>query len=184
MFKKLFFSRRTDFLLELRLLRLLRSAEHVLGDHQRDRIADIRRALSAADVNRDKRLEFEEWRNEMKARGYAEEEIETMFAKYDTNGDRILDEDEQKALSNDLLRQNEAILREMNELNAPPAPVVESSNSSSSEFEKMTQRLDSLESSVCTILAKVETKNEFLCRSRTSFFFQIEDVTTQLDLTN
>jgi polycystin 2 len=86
---------------------------------KRDRIADIRRALSSADVNRDKRLEFDEWRNEMKSRGYAEEEIETMFAKYDTNGDRILDEEEQQALTNDLLQQNEAILREMGQLTVP-----------------------------------------------------------------
>ena len=125
---------------------------------KRDRIADIRRALSAADVNRDKRLEFEEWRNEMKARGYAEEEIETMFAKYDTNGDRVLDEDEQKALSNDLLRQNEAILREMNDLTLPPVAEQKENPADvpTGEFEKMTGRLDSLESSVGTILAKIE----------------------------
>jgi polycystin 2 len=82
-----------------------------------DRITDIRKALSLADVNCDKRLEFEEWRSEMKSRGYAEEEIETMFAKYDTNGDRVLDEDEQRVLSNDLLRQNNSILQEMDDLN-------------------------------------------------------------------
>jgi polycystin 2 len=82
-----------------------------------DRIADIRKALSLADINADKRLEFEEWRNEMKSRGYAEEEIETMFAKYDRDGDRVLDEDEQRQLTNDLLKQNDAVLREMDELN-------------------------------------------------------------------
>lgn len=82
-----------------------------------DRLADIRKALSLADVNSDKRLEFEEWRNEMKSRGYAEEEIETMFAKYDTDGNRVLDEGEQRALSNDLNRQKDDVLREMNELN-------------------------------------------------------------------
>ena len=86
---------------------------------KRDRIADIRKALSLADINQDKRLEFDEWRNEMKSRGYAEEEIETMFAKYDMNGDRVLDEDERQALTNDLLRQNEAVNREMGELNIP-----------------------------------------------------------------
>jgi polycystin 2 len=84
---------------------------------KRDRIADIRKALSLADINCDKRLEFDEWRNEMKSRGYAEEEIEAMFAKYDTNGDRVLDEDEQRALSNDLLQQTDAVVQEMTELN-------------------------------------------------------------------
>jgi polycystin 2 len=82
-----------------------------------DRITDIRKALSLADINSDKRLDFDEWRNEMKSRGYAEEEIETMFAKYDSDGDRILDENEQQALSNDLTKQKDDILREMNELN-------------------------------------------------------------------
>ena len=86
---------------------------------KRDRIADIRKALSLADINRDKRLEFDEWRNEMKSRGYAEEEIETMFAKYDINGDRVLDEDERQALTNDLLRQNDDVLKEMGQLNIP-----------------------------------------------------------------
>jgi polycystin 2 len=84
---------------------------------KRDRITDIRKALALADLNRDKRLEFDEWRTEMKSRGYAEEEIESIFAKYDLNGDRVLDENEQRALTNDLLRQNNAILREMDELN-------------------------------------------------------------------
>lgn len=84
---------------------------------KRDRITDIRKALALADLNRDKRLEFDEWRTEMKSRGYAEEEIESIFGKYDFNGDRVLDENEQRALSNDLLRQNDAILREMDELN-------------------------------------------------------------------
>ena len=84
---------------------------------KRDRIADIRRALSVADINSDKRLDFDEWRNEMKSRGYAEEEIEAMFARYDINGDRVLDEDEQRALTNELVRQNDAVLKEMDELN-------------------------------------------------------------------
>lgn len=83
---------------------------------KRDRIADIRKALALADLNRDRRLEFDEWRTEMKSRGYAEEEIESIFAKYDFNGDGVLDEQEQHALSNDLLRQNDAILRQMDEL--------------------------------------------------------------------
>ncbi|CAF4647113.1 unnamed protein product, partial [Rotaria magnacalcarata] len=53
----------------------------------------------------------------MKSRGYAEEEIETIFAKYDFNGDRILDQNEQRALSNDLLRQNDDVRREIDQLN-------------------------------------------------------------------
>ncbi|CAF3951966.1 unnamed protein product [Rotaria sp. Silwood2] len=141
-----------------------------------DRIADIRKALSVADINCDKRLEFEEWRNEMKSRGYAEEEIETMFAKYDANGDRVLDEDEQQALTNDLLKQNDAIIREMNELNMTtqnnkmmrndvphesqdndvPSERLESQEVSVQEYNDLAKRLDSMESSVGFVFTKID----------------------------
>ncbi|CAF1010652.1 unnamed protein product [Rotaria sordida] len=141
-----------------------------------DRIADIRKALTVADINRDKRLDFEEWRNEMKSRGYAEEEIETMFAKYDTDGDRVLDEDEQQALTNDLLKQNDAILREMNELNMTTqnnkvminafdndpkdndttSERLETQEVTVQEYNDLAKRLDSMESSVGLVLTKID----------------------------
>lgn len=124
---------------------------------KRDRIADIRKALSLADVNCDKRLEFDEWRNEMKSRGYAEEEIETMFAKYDINGDRILDEDEQRALANDLLKQNDDITKEINELNTTTGNKMnnEKEEVTMEEYKNLTQRVNSMESSVDLVLNKV-----------------------------
>jgi len=36
------------------------------------------------------------------SRGYAEAEIEAVFAKYDLDGDRVLDEDEQRNMQSDL----------------------------------------------------------------------------------
>ncbi|CAF1607541.1 unnamed protein product [Adineta ricciae] len=143
---------------------------------KRDRIADIRRALALADLNRDKRLEFDEWRTEMKSRGYAEEEIETIFAKYDLNGDRVLDENEQRALSNDLLRQNDAILREIDELNMSkknnmPVDNVDEDNERSKsaasqrlqahevsveEYNELAKRLDTMETSVGFVLTKID----------------------------
>ncbi|CAF1423747.1 unnamed protein product [Adineta steineri] len=142
-----------------------------------DRIADIRKALSLADMNADKRLEFEEWRNEMKSRGYAEQEIETMFAKYDTSGDRVLDEDEQRALRNDLLKQDEAILHEMNALNMTtnknmPRRIsdrAEKRNSTISsrrskvqgvnieEYNALGIRIDSMDSSLRFLMTKIAT---------------------------
>ncbi|CAF0782686.1 unnamed protein product [Didymodactylos carnosus] len=140
-----------------------------------DRISDIRKALSMADLNRDKRLEFDEWRTELKSRGYAEEEIENMFAKYDSNGDRVLDEHEQRALANDLLRQNDEILREMEELNQttkknvpvnnvneeeneriPSAPRLQAHDVSFDEYNALAQRLDTMEKAVGTVLTRVD----------------------------
>ncbi|CAF2097381.1 unnamed protein product [Rotaria magnacalcarata] len=147
---------------------------------KRDRIADIRRALSLADINNDKRLEFEEWRNEMKSRGYAEAEIEAMFSKYDKNGDRVLDEEEQRALSDDLLQQNNAILREMDKLKLTTKstkpiknPIIDDDEDNENkdatpenvkaqevtvqEFDNLTKRLDSMESSVGFVVTKIDT---------------------------
>ena len=39
------------------------------------------------------------------SRGYADGEIEALFSKYDLDGDRVLDEDEQKKLQADLEEQ-------------------------------------------------------------------------------
>lgn len=38
-------------------------------------------------------------------RGYADGEIEAMFARYDVDGDRVLDEEEQRRMQADLFEQ-------------------------------------------------------------------------------
>jgi len=42
-------------------------------------------------------------------RGYADGEIEALFAKYDIDGDRVLDEEEQKRMQADLNSQKVAL---------------------------------------------------------------------------
>ncbi|ELT89097.1 hypothetical protein CAPTEDRAFT_146610 [Capitella teleta] len=69
---------------------------------KRDKIVDIQKALQTADINNDDRLDFDEWRQELKTRGYAEAEIEAVFAKYDIDGDRVLDKTEQRKMQADL----------------------------------------------------------------------------------
>ncbi|CAF0976109.1 unnamed protein product [Adineta ricciae] len=143
-----------------------------------NRLADIRKVLSIADVNCDKVLDFEEWRTEMKSRGYAEEEIEQMFARYDTNGDRVLDEEEQRMLKQDLTRQNEAIVREMNQLNMTavngrvsvirddvgvrksstlPSQDSKAQNVTMDDYYDLDRRVDSMETSVTVLLSKIDT---------------------------
>lgn len=45
-------------------------------------------------------------------KGYADTEIEAMFAKYDTDGDRILDPEEQRHLAEDLMKQKDSLNQE------------------------------------------------------------------------
>lgn len=49
------------------------------------------------------------WPFSLRRKGYADTEIEALFAKYDTDGDRILDPEEQKCLAEDLLRQKDSL---------------------------------------------------------------------------
>ena len=42
-----------------------------------------------ADMDGDGDIDFAEWRKELKARGYSDLEIETVFAKYDQDGDKV-----------------------------------------------------------------------------------------------
>ena len=49
-------------------------------------------------------------------KGYADTEIEAMFAKYDTDGDRILDPEEQRHLAEDLLKQKDSLNAELSKI--------------------------------------------------------------------
>ncbi|KAK3090686.1 hypothetical protein FSP39_013743 [Pinctada imbricata] len=83
---------------------------------KRDKIVDIQKALQNADINQDQKLDFDEWRQDLKIRGYADGEIEALFAKYDIDGDRVLDEEEQRRMQEDLNNQKAALNKEYEEL--------------------------------------------------------------------
>jgi len=83
---------------------------------KRDKIVDIQKALQTADIDNDRTVDFDEWRQDLKTRGYAEAEIEAVFAKYDLDGDRVLDEEEQKAMLADLEGQKEALDKQYAEM--------------------------------------------------------------------
>jgi polycystin 2 len=83
---------------------------------KRDKIVDIQKALQSADINNDDRLDFDEWRQDLKTRGYAEAEIEAVFAKYDIDGDRVLDKAEQRKMQADLEGQKAKLNKEYDQL--------------------------------------------------------------------
>lgn len=83
---------------------------------KREKILDIQKALKSADVNQDNKLDFEEWRANLKSRGHADAEIEAVFAKYDLDGDRILDEEEQRKMQEDLEGQKAELNDEIEEM--------------------------------------------------------------------
>jgi len=83
---------------------------------KREKIVDIQKALQSADANQDNKLDYEEWRSELKDRGHADAEIEAVFAKYDIDGDRILSEVERKKMQDDLEGQKAELTDEIEEV--------------------------------------------------------------------
>ncbi|GFN78422.1 polycystic kidney disease protein 2 [Plakobranchus ocellatus] len=83
---------------------------------KRDKIVDIQSALQSADINQDQRVDFDEWRQDLKSRGYADCEIEAVFARYDVDGDRVLDASEQKKMFADLQEQKLALNKEYDDI--------------------------------------------------------------------
>jgi polycystin 2 len=149
---------------------------------KRDKIVDIQKALASADINKDQQLDFEEWRQDLKTRGYADAEIEAVFAKYDADGDRVLDSAEQRHMHADLEGQKDALSKEFDHLKGRPGTArpdssldngsdLDEDNSSVShkgagsrmgggvaqeEFQVLTRRVDRMEHSIGSIVSKID----------------------------
>ncbi len=61
-------------------------------------------------------IQFDEWRRELKARGYTDTEIETVFARYDADGDRVLRDSEQRHFQADLAAQENSLEMDIKDL--------------------------------------------------------------------
>lgn len=109
---------------------------------KRDKIVDIQKALKTADINQDKQVDFDEWRQDLKMRGYADGEIEAMFAKYDRDGDRVLDEVEQRRMTADLFEQKAALSKEYDELAEGKRPGTGRRSSSRVSFDESGEESD------------------------------------------
>jgi len=83
---------------------------------KKDHIRDIQDAIASADHNQDKRLDWQEWRLDLKMRGIPDAEIEAVFAKYDQDGDLVLNETEQKNMHADLEKQKNDLRSELDEM--------------------------------------------------------------------
>ena len=127
---------------------------------RKDRIVDIQQALKNSDANNDKTVDYEEWRRELKARGYAENEIEALFARFDTDGDRALDRTEQNDMLRELENQKQAIDQQIN------SGIRDDDDERSGrrghggvgfdEFALLQRRVDRMEHSIGSIVSKID----------------------------
>nr|XP_016852422.1 PREDICTED: polycystic kidney disease 2-like 1 protein [Anolis carolinensis] len=134
----------------------------------KDRISDVQKALQKGT----KELEFEDFKNSLRKLGHAEHEITAAFAKFDKDGNQILDEEEQKRMRNDLEEKRVALNEEIENLgksfgdngfNDPLAfadaknnQANKSSSASEEEFQRLLQRVLHLEHSIGGLISKTE----------------------------
>lgn len=145
---------------------------------KKDHVEELQDALENAQATTTaKNIEFEDFKHDLKLRGIPENEIEAVYARYDTDGDKILDEDEQRRLRQSLERQRNELQDQMQDVTGG-AQVFESSYARSEmstssngleivnklgkhftgaeEFQLVTKRIDRLEKHVSAVSAKID----------------------------
>ncbi|XP_075072553.1 polycystin-2-like protein 1 isoform X3 [Mixophyes fleayi] len=136
---------------------------------KKERISDVQKALQ----NGSKEMAFEEFKNNLKEMGHDDHEITAAFSRFDQDGNRILDEEEQRKMRNILEERRLALNAEIENLgrsygNKDLDEVVNLSDMknnlstkanwvSQEEFTIFLRRLQQLEMSISGIMMKVET---------------------------
>ncbi len=140
---------------------------------KRDKIIDIQNALKSADTNDDKEVDFEEWRRDLKLRGYAEAEIEAVFAKFDHDGDRVLNQEEMKKMKAQLESDQKDCEQDYEELQQKAREMDSDGDSDDEgqlkshgrggiggvayeEFTVLSRRVDRMEHSIGSIVSKID----------------------------
>lgn len=138
---------------------------------KRDKLIDIQNALKLADANGDGMLTYDEIRVNLKKCNFSDMEIEMFFAKYDTDGNRVLEVDEVRQMLSDLEGQKNTLDKSIKKEedkdagdNTAPStrPVSASSGHGSiasvsfEEFSVLQRRVDRLEHSIGSIVSKID----------------------------
>lgn len=140
-------------------------------------ILDIQKAITTADADGDGQVDYVEWRNSLRAKGYTDVEIETLFSRYDLDGDHVLNEQEQKNMMKDLASQNEQLREAMEALEDACGADGEEGEDEEDEEAKLEEekrkrraegvmyedytylqgRIDTMESSIASIVGKIDS---------------------------
>lgn len=125
---------------------------------QRDQIEGIQQVLRA-DKNR--KLDFEYVRDELKKRNLTNPEIEMLFAKYDLDCNRELDEEELKQMLDDLEGKKQQLNKEIAREQKRPASAMKGHSLMNPEDGiKLMRRVDRMEHVLSIISTKIDAAIE------------------------
>ncbi|CAF0799781.1 unnamed protein product [Brachionus calyciflorus] len=141
---------------------------------RRDRILDIQEVLKSDEVSSKDELEFNLWRKQLKKKGYADMEIESLFSRYDKDCDRKLNEVEKIKLVKDIARARNNISEEYKNFKQTRDTkikkdafevgddVIEENDENEprqmtrDDFDYVVGRIDRMELSVASIISKID----------------------------
>lgn len=131
---------------------------------QKEQIEGIQAAIKESGFDGSRRLSFATVRQELKKRNLSDLEIEMLFAKYDIDQNRELDEHELQAMFRDLEGKKNQIEKEMEENKKKPEVEVTGGGGNAImrhalpgiDFSKMARRVDRLEYILSTISTKID----------------------------
>jgi hypothetical protein len=127
---------------------------------QTEQIEGIQQAIKEAGTA--KKLSFEKVRDELKKRNLSDQEIEMLFAKYDLDQNRELDEDELKSMLSDLEGKKKELEREVEDNNKKPRPesarsVHRGHGGYNADTSKLQRRVDRMEYTLTSISSKIDS---------------------------
>lgn len=129
---------------------------------QKEHIEGIQAAIKNSGFDGSRKLSFATVRQELKKRNLSDPEIEMLFAKYDIDQNRELDEDELQAMFRDLEGKKNQIEREIEEnKNKRPEETVVGVGGGGHlpigfDLLKMAKRVDRMEYILSTISSKID----------------------------
>ncbi|RNA09297.1 polycystic kidney disease 2-like 1 [Brachionus plicatilis] len=141
---------------------------------RRDRILDIQEVLKSEEVCSKDELDFNLWRKELKKKGYADMEIESLFSRYDKDSDKKLNEIEKIKLVKDIakarnnirdeyqnFKQNRDSKTKKDAFEVGDDCVEEDDESeprlmTRDDFDYVVGRIDRMELSVASIISKID----------------------------
>uniref|UniRef100_I3JVP1 Polycystin 2 like 1, transient receptor potential cation channel n=1 Tax=Oreochromis niloticus TaxID=8128 RepID=I3JVP1_ORENI len=134
---------------------------------KKEKISDVQKVLHSGSGD----LEFQDFRETLKEMGHGDQEITAAFSKFDRDGNKILDKDEQRWMKAELEQKRDALSAEINNLGVnyqmelhekPPVKSNEHKSNSSQTFVErehflsLAKQVLHLESSVAGIVSQIE----------------------------
>nr|AKN21727.1 PKD2-1 [Schmidtea mediterranea] len=125
----------------------------------KNRVMKIQEVLENENIANCETLSYQDWRDKLQSRGYADVEIQALFMRYDSDGDRTLDYEERRVMLQDLKNGKISLEGHQTESNESELSVKKEDESMPVDeelFGGLVERVDSVEKNISNIVSKID----------------------------